>query len=77
MVDISLSKGKAVRLETPGGGGYGNPYERKIETVLNDIKLGYISSDIAVAHYGVFINDDGKLNKEKTLSFRKDNRKTS
>ena len=77
MVDISLSKGKAVRLETPGGGGYGNPYERKIETVLNDVKLGYISSDTAVAQYGVFINDDGKLNKEKTLSFRKENRKTS
>ena len=77
MVDISLSKGKAVRLETPGGGGYGNPYERKIETVVNDVKLGYISSDIAVAHYGVFINDDGKLDKEKTLSFRKENRKMS
>ena len=77
MVDISLSKGKAVRLETPGGGGYGNPYERKIEIVVNDVKLGYISSDTAVAQYGVFINDDGKLNKEKTLSFRKENRKTS
>ena len=77
MVDISLSKGKAVRLETPGGGGYGNPYERKIETVVNDVKLEYISSDMAGAHYGVFINDDGKLNKEKTLSFRKENRKTS
>ena len=77
MVDISLSKGKAVRLETPGGGGYGNPYERKIEIVVNDVKLGYISSDSAVAQYGVFINDDGKLNKEKTLSFRKENRKTS
>ena len=77
MVDISLSKGKAVRLETPGGGGYGNPYERKIETVVNDVKLEYISSDTAVAQYGVFINDDGKLNKEKTLSFRKENRKTS
>ena len=76
MVDISLSKGKAVRLETPGGGGYGNPYERKIEIVVNDVKLGYISSDTAVAQYGVFINDDGKLNKEKTLSFRKENRKT-
>ena len=49
----------------------------KNETKLNDVKLGYISSDIAVAHYGVFINDDGKLDKEKTLSFRKENRKTS
>ena len=32
-----------MRLKTPGGGGYGKPI-KKIDSVLNDVKLEYISS---------------------------------
>ena len=71
MVNISLSKGQAVRLETPGGGGYGKSYKRKIDSIVNDVKLEYISSEYARSEYGVVINDEGEVDEEKTLASRK------
>jgi len=44
MVGIELKKGQAVRLETPGGGGYGKPSKRCDEQRQRDLKLGYVSS---------------------------------
>lgn len=44
MVGIQLSKGQAVRLETPGGGGYGHALERDKERIENDLRLGYVSA---------------------------------
>ena len=76
MVNISLSKGQAVRLETPGGGGYGKVYKRKIDSVLNDVKLEYISSPLASSEYGVVINDEGEVDEGKTFASRKKIRQT-
>lgn len=39
-------------LETPGGGGYGNPLERDRSAVKRDLDLGYISEDAARKIYG-------------------------
>jgi N-methylhydantoinase B len=41
--DHLLRPGDVVRLETPGGGGLGNPREREPEHVLNDVRNGYVS----------------------------------
>jgi N-methylhydantoinase B len=38
-----LKKGDRVRLETPGGGGYGNPEERSRDARARDIMLGYVT----------------------------------
>ena len=35
--DIRLNKGDRVHVRTPGGGGFGNPYERNPELVLKDV----------------------------------------
>ncbi len=43
MVGIQLKKGQRLRLETPGGGGYGNPEERSPEAVARDRELGLVS----------------------------------
>jgi len=43
MVGIKLKQGERVRLETPGGGGYGNVAERDPAAVANDLRLGYIT----------------------------------
>ena len=40
---IKLRKGQRVRLETPGGGGYGNAQERPEELIRNDLAQGYVS----------------------------------
>ena len=40
---VSLKKGQRVRLETPGGGGYGTASKRAIELQDNDLKQGYVT----------------------------------
>ena len=52
MVGISLKKGQAVRLETPGGGGYGPAQARDAEAIARDVALGYLSAEQATALYG-------------------------
>jgi N-methylhydantoinase B len=52
MVGIRLKKGERVRLETPGGGGYGNATARDPARVARDVTLGYLSADAADATYG-------------------------
>src|SRR5262249_11850266 len=39
--------GDRVVLRSAGAGGYGDPLEREPERVLDDLRLGYISADVA------------------------------
>jgi N-methylhydantoinase B len=39
--DIQLRAGDRVRVETPGGGGYGDPLERDPDLICRDVELGY------------------------------------
>ncbi|MEM8869516.1 MAG: hydantoinase B/oxoprolinase family protein [Pseudomonadota bacterium] len=52
MRGIVLVKGQKLRLETPGGGGYGPAEARSSTAVANDVAQGYISADAADTHYG-------------------------
>lgn len=52
MRGIRLAQGQAVRLETPGGGGYGAASNRDGEEVARDVRLGYLSPDEATRLYG-------------------------
>ncbi|MGI9481253.1 MAG: hydantoinase B/oxoprolinase family protein [Hyphomicrobiales bacterium] len=45
MVGIKLKRGQKVRLETPGGGGYGPPAERKDSARARDLVLGFVTED--------------------------------
>jgi N-methylhydantoinase B len=40
----------------PGGGGYGNPFERDPQAVLDDVLNGYVTLEAAARDYGVVIN---------------------
>lgn len=44
MVGIKLKRGQKVRLNTPGGGGYGPPTDRAAEDRDEDRRLGYVTS---------------------------------
>jgi N-methylhydantoinase B len=46
MVGIKLAKGEKIRLQTPGGGGWGAPTLRTSEARLIDSQLGYVSSKV-------------------------------
>lgn len=52
MVGISLRQGQSVKLETPGGGGYGDPSNRAREAVAKDVAAGFLSPDKANVAYG-------------------------
>ncbi len=52
VVDVKIARGQRVRLETPGGGGFGPPRERDREAVARDVRLGYVSADAARELYG-------------------------
>jgi N-methylhydantoinase B len=41
---IALRAGQRVRLETPGGGGWGDPVARAPEAAARDLALGYVSA---------------------------------
>ena len=43
-VGVKLAKGECVRLETPGGGGYGPAAERSADAIARDIDNGYVTS---------------------------------
>jgi len=52
MVGIKLKNGQRLRLETPGGGGYGTPSERDKTAIGRDVELGYQTADGAGRDYG-------------------------
>ena len=52
---LTLAPGARVRLNPPGGGGYGPPLEREPERVLEDVINGYVSVKAAEQEYGVAI----------------------
>jgi N-methylhydantoinase B len=49
---LALVKGDVVRLETSGGGGYGDPSTRPRDAVAEDVREGYVSAAAAKAAYG-------------------------
>jgi N-methylhydantoinase B len=49
----TLRPGEPVRLDLPGGGGYGPPRERARSAVLADIEAGLVSPEVAESIYGV------------------------
>jgi N-methylhydantoinase B len=53
-----LSKGTVVRFITGTGGGYGDPKQRDLQLVLNDVVDGYISRETARSVYGVAIGGE-------------------
>jgi N-methylhydantoinase B len=49
MVGIKLKQGERVRLQTPGGGGYGAPSARLQSARDRDLALGYVTAPAAVS----------------------------
>jgi N-methylhydantoinase B len=52
---ITLAPDARVQLNLPGGGGYGNPLQRPVALVLDDVVNGYVSLEAAEREYGVVI----------------------
>ena len=70
MVGIVLARGQRVRLETPGGGGYGRASERDPIAVARDVRYGYVSRSAARERYLVALDDDGEVDTSATAALR-------
>ena len=71
--DHTLHPGDVVSLETPGGGGLGNPLERDPTMVLNDVRNGYVTQRKAREAYRVAIeakDGDFVLDEAQTSELR-------
>ena len=55
--ELPLTPGDVVQYTWQGGGGYGDPLQRKVEDVITDIGLGYVSAERAEKIYGVMRNE--------------------
>lgn len=53
-----LNPGDVVTIDAPGGGGYGNPFERDPEMVQRDVLEGYVSLERARTDYGVILDPE-------------------
>jgi N-methylhydantoinase B len=66
---IACDPGDVVRVIGPGAGGYGDPFTRDPQTVLRDVRCGFVSLENARRDYGVMIVD-GRLQAEATAELR-------
>ena len=69
--DYPLKEGDVFRLDTPGGGGFGNPLARDPAQVLADVAQGYISMQAAERDYGVVIDKAGRAVDEAATARRR------
>lgn len=56
-----VRKGDRALNLTAGGGGYGHPFGRRIERVVEDVRDGYVSRRAAEEVYGVIVDENGEL----------------
>ncbi|CAH1650420.1 hydantoinase B/oxoprolinase family protein [Chelatococcus asaccharovorans] len=73
---VELGRNDVVEFVSPTGGGYGDPYLRDPQHVLDDVLDAYISEDAARSGYGVAIDGD-VVDAAATEALRKAHRPTS
>jgi N-methylhydantoinase B len=71
ITDVKIAGGGRVRLETPGGGGFGPPAERAPDKVARDVRLGYVSREAARALYKVAVTEAGEVDAAATAALRR------
>lgn len=67
---VPVPTGRGVKLQTPGGGGWGDPATRAPADVARDVRLGYVGAQSAHDHYRVVVGPDGKLDESATAALR-------
>ncbi|MBO6559157.1 MAG: hydantoinase B/oxoprolinase family protein [Nisaea sp.] len=65
-----IGKGDRLVVSMPGGGGLGNAFERDPAEVARDVVLGFVSPDAARSVYGVAVDEDGRIDEDRTRDLR-------
>ena len=53
MTLLEVNEGDVIRIHTGTGGGHGDPRRRPRQRVLDDVRNGYVTGDIARSTYGL------------------------
>ncbi len=67
---VNIQRGQRVRLETPGGGGWGDPSARDPTLVARDLRLGHSTPEAARKQYRVIADNKGELDLAATTTLR-------
>lgn len=71
---VNCAPGDVIRLQGPAGGGYGHPYERPVEQVVEDVRCGFVSRQRAREAYGVAVRADLSVDEAATRELRRADR---
>jgi N-methylhydantoinase B len=66
----TISGGDFIRLELPGGGGFGDPAARDSDQVALDVADGLIDAETARRDYRVALGADGRIDRAATARLR-------
>ncbi|WP_047453056.1 hydantoinase B/oxoprolinase family protein [Rhizobium rhizogenes] len=66
---VHCNPGDVIRVVGPGAGGYGDPFQRPVESVAQDVRRGAVSLESARRDYGVVLSN-GEVDREATAVLR-------
>ena len=69
--NILVQTGDTIRVSTPGGGGYENPFLRNPDLVRHDVQRGYYTPQEAQERFGVVLNLQNEVDSKATQKLRK------
>ena len=73
---VHCGPGDIIRVVGPGAGGWGDPFNRPIALVEQDLRRGAVSSQAALEGYGVVMTD-GKADQLATKQLREETKRSS
>jgi N-methylhydantoinase B len=71
-VTMSVQQGALIVHEQAGAGGFGDPFDREMQLILDDIKDGKITPAFAKDRHGVMLTDEGAIDESASAQRRED-----
>jgi N-methylhydantoinase B len=68
---LMLKRGDLLSVEFAGGGGWGDPYERDVGRVREDVARGYVSPESGREDYGVALDSELGIDGDTTARLRR------
>jgi N-methylhydantoinase B len=68
--DIPILPGDRITVSTPGGGGFGSPFERLPESVARDVGRSYFTREQAAQRFGVVLDESLNVDRVETAALR-------